>query len=125
MRKKGIKPAIPENPAPYLAEWLFEIGPGISTGQGLIEIGWDTLSDWQRNVGVELLPWEARLLKALSRDYVSQWYESRKPDCPAPYLDKRSLETNREAVARQAKAMFRNVAQDRPTQGLGTRKRKV
>lgn len=121
MRKKGIKPAIPENPAPYLTDWLFELGPGVSTGNGLVEIGWDTLSDWQHSVGIELLPWEAKLLKSLSRDYVSQWYDSRKPDCPAPFLGKRQIEANRDRVAQNVGALFKSMASEKPRQGLKRR----
>lgn len=124
MRKKGIKPALPENPAPYLTDWLFEIGPGVSSGNGLVEIGWNTLTEWQRIMGVELLPWEARILRQLSREYVGQWYDSRKPDCPAPYAGtKGQIAANRENVAHQVRAMFRAVA-DEPKQGLARAARK-
>lgn len=117
MRERKEKPLLPKNPAPYLAAWLFEIGPAVTTGQGMIEIGWDTLRDWQQTMGVALKPWEARLLKRLSRDYVGQWYDSRKPDCPAPYAGTRAdLASNRSRVGATVSDKLRALARERKAQ---------
>lgn len=101
MKADGIKPALPENPAPYLTDWLFEIGPGLPTGNGMVEMGWQMIAEWQSVMGVALLPWEAKILRRLSRDFVAQWHESRDPDCPPPYQDRKRMAQNRDAVSRK------------------------
>lgn len=103
MQKGGISPLLPPNPAPYLLEWLFDIGPSVSTGMGEAMIGWRDIEAWQSINGVEVQPWEARTLRRLSRDFLNQQYEAKQPGCPAPYsLDEKQV---RDRVADQFKAM--------------------
>jgi hypothetical protein len=61
---------------------MFDAGPYGADGGGL---GWRDLEAWQRNVGIELEPWEGRLLRRLSGEYASMRHKAEKPDCPAPY----------------------------------------
>lgn len=75
----------PPNPAPEIIAWLFEAGPAGHAGMGATALSWAEITEWQRNSGVRLMPWQARLLRRLSRDYVAQASKAEEPDCPAPW----------------------------------------
>lgn len=111
MRAAGVDPVIPDIPAPYLVEYLFEVGPTVSTGMGPAIVGWRDLQAWQDMLGLELQPWESRLLRQLSAAYLSQSLKSEKPDCPAPYLSQQQID--REAVARKVGNAFRALMQSK------------
>ncbi len=67
-------------------------------------IGWRDLTAWQEVMGIELEPWEARLIRRLSSEYISQYHEAEKPDCPAPWVE--VVEANREIVAAKVASIF-------------------
>ena len=100
---QGRVAEFPSNPAPYLVEWLFEIGP--STGDGILAMS--ELAAWENITGIELSRWEARTLRRLSGDYLHQRQESREPGCPAPYSASR--EASRSMVTRQFAAMAKAI----------------
>lgn len=98
---------MPDNPAPYLTDWLFEIGPSVPNGMGETVIGWPDLAGWQELIGVEVKPWEARLLRRLSRDFIAARYDAKEPGCRPPYdpIALNSAEAE-DRVANQFKAMM-------------------
>ena len=100
----------PPNPAEYLTCWLFDIGPAVPGGFGVVAIGWRDLAGWQEITGIELRPWEARILRELSHAFVAQSREARKRDCPVPYAG--SADDDRRAdVASKIKALFGGLKQ--------------
>lgn len=82
MKDKGETPLLPPNPAPYLVNWLFDIGP--SSGMDSA-ISWQDMEAWERINGVFLEPWEAKILRDLSRQYLYEGQEARRLDRAAPY----------------------------------------
>lgn len=86
MAADGILPDIPDNPLPYLTDWLMEIGPVVPAGMGIGPIGWRDIAAWQSVAGVALEPWESTLLRRLSGDFAAQLREAESVDCPAPYV---------------------------------------
>lgn len=108
LQDEGAVPLLPHNPAPYLTDWLFEIGPSIASGMGESPIGFRDLAAWQEIMGAELLPWEARVLIRLSDSWLAERQRARKADALAPYtgeIDDQPVVRNR--VAEQFKAMAR------------------
>lgn len=103
-KAEGLAIELPENPAPYLVDWLMEIGPMASGGMGHAPLGWTAIKDWQELVGVELNPWEARTIRLLSRDFVDQMNKSREATCPAPFVT--NPKSNDDAVTEQFRQMF-------------------
>lgn len=96
-------PPFPPNPAPYLTAWLFQIGP--TSGEG--PLTWQELAAWERLSGVELLPFEAQILRLLSVHYTNEKYLARKPDRPMPYnLERDEIAARRESVEGKITAMF-------------------
>ena len=108
MKTAGIAPSLPFNPTPYLIEWLFEIGPAIAGAMGSAAIGWQDIGAWQQITGIELLPWEARILRRLSQDFISQNHDAGKPECPAPWAA--LSDDRREAVGRKISSALRALA---------------
>lgn len=107
MRRRGDPIDLPENPAPYITDWLMEIGPLVSGGMGEAPVGWQDMAAWSEMIGVELDPWEARSIRRLSRVFMSQRHDARKPDCPPPFSPTRDqVESRREIVARKVEAAF-------------------
>lgn len=71
----------------HIVGYLFEIGPIVTTGMGTAPISHQEMQAWQHNVGIALEPWQARLIRQLSHDYIAEMQRAEKPDCPAPWGD--------------------------------------
>ena len=104
LTEQGIMPELPPNPAPHLTNLLFEVGPAEPGGMDDAPIGWSTLRDWQAQVGLQLPPWQARLLRRLSRDYVAEARQARDEDRPAPWGA--TIQEKRDVVAARVRAIF-------------------
>lgn len=106
MNKAGERPLLPPNPAPYLTEWLFDVGPSGSNGMGETPIDYRDLLAWQDITGVELMPWEATTIRRLSRDFVVERHRAKDATAPAPYLDRDAVAAQRDDVGAKLKAAF-------------------
>lgn len=103
-REKGDElPQMAWNPAPYLTDWLFEIGPT----SGDHTLSWSEMAAWEKNTGIRLLPFEAKILRRLSNSYANERLAAREPDYPMPVkLDHEHIEAGRDAVAAKVEALF-------------------
>jgi hypothetical protein len=99
LKKQGIDPPMPPNPAPHILARLVEIGITESTGMGPAPLSWRELSEWQNNSGIALAPWEARLLRQLSLAYIAEGRRAESENCPPPW---RAVVTQREIEAAEA-----------------------
>lgn len=99
LKKDGIDPPMPPNPAPHIVARLIEIGITESTGMGPAPLSWRELSEWQNNTGVSLEPWEARLLRQLSLAYMAEGRRAESENCPPPW---RAEVTDRELEVAEA-----------------------
>lgn len=84
MLQQGIEIAMPECDASHVIGYLFEIGPTL----GEIPLTHAELAAWQANSGIELNSWEARMLRQLSVEYLSEYVKSRAPEHPSPLQSK-------------------------------------
>lgn len=71
--------------AEHIINYLFEVGPSMSGGMGSIQITNTELRDWQQNIGIKLQPWEARFIRRLSGDYLSESHRATEKGCAAPW----------------------------------------
>jgi hypothetical protein len=76
---------LPEINVDYILAYLWEVGPTISGGMGEAPLSHAELLAWQTNVGIDLQPWESRMLRRLSVDYLVESQNATEPDCPAPF----------------------------------------
>ena len=110
MRERGEPILWPLNPAPHVTDWLLDIGPAAAGPMGDVPLPWTEITEWQRNVGIELDAWEARTIRALSRAFVSQRHAAERPNCPPPYsgIDD-AVHVVRDKVTDQFAAMLKAV----------------
>lgn len=101
--EEGIEPQMPECDAAHLAAYLFDAGPMMAGGMGEVPLSSGELQAWQEQSGIELRPWEFRLLRRLSREYLAECHRAEKPDCPAPYMPE-VFQPDRASVAKRMKA---------------------
>lgn len=111
MEEDGLTPIFPPNPAPHLTGYLMEMGPVESGGMDGAPIGWATMRFWQDQIGIELQPWEARLIRRLSAEYLEQCRKARSPDCPSPWGAR--TEEDRSAMSAKIKSLFGGLARNR------------
>lgn len=84
----------------YLIDHLWDVGPVGSSGMGASTLTYAELSAWQRCAGIELQPWELRIFRLLSADYVMESKQAEKPECPPPF-NAPTVEFDRAIVAKQ------------------------
>jgi hypothetical protein len=112
MRADGVHtvPLPPMDPAcEYLLGHFLEVGPAQAGGMGLAPVGYTELAAWQQLSGVPLQPWEARLLRHLSREYVAEHHAASEQGRPAPWAAPGSTD-QRAAVSRQLSLNLRAMA---------------
>ena len=85
-KDEGYVPELPRvDGAAYLVAYLWDIGPTMVAGMGLGPLTHEEIRAWQSNTGVWLQPWEARILRQLSMDYIVQMRDAEKADCAPPW----------------------------------------
>lgn len=85
MKQAGIVPKMPPNPLPHIVERLIEIGLTEAAGMGLAPLSWREINEWQRATSVTLAPWEARLIRQLSVEYLTESRRAESENCPPPW----------------------------------------
>lgn len=85
MKADGITPPMPPNPLPQITGWLIEIGLSEAAGMGVVPLTWREIEAWTAQTGVELTPWQSRLIRRLSADYIGESRRAELETCPAPW----------------------------------------
>lgn len=109
MKDDGIEPAMPEMSAGHLLEVLLEVGPALPGANGAVPLTHSELRSWQENTGIELSAWEARTLRALSREYVGELQAGCDPKRLAPYQPE-TTQANKERVSVSMRAAIAAMA---------------
>ena len=73
--------------ADYVITYWHDLGVVESGAMGPIPLSSKEILSWQECTGVELEAWEFRVLRDMSRRYLIQHEESKKPECPPPFGD--------------------------------------
>ena len=85
MKRRKIVPPMPPNPAPHITERLIEIGLTEAAGMGAAPLSWQAIMAWQSLSGIHLPPWEARLIRKLSVEYLAEGRRAESENCPPPW----------------------------------------
>ncbi len=93
MKKDGLKPQMPPNPAPHIIDRFIEMGMTQSNGMGASPLSWAEISAWCERTCINLPPWESRLMRELSSAYLAEGHKAESETCPAPW---RGIVTQRE-----------------------------
>ena len=85
LRKNRIPPPMPPNPAPHIVNRLIEMGLTEAAGMGVAPLSWREIDAWCARTGVDLDPWEARLIRRLSAEYLAEGRRAESETCPPPW----------------------------------------
>lgn len=109
--EQGDDAFIPELPpvdaGAYLVAYLFEVGPIAAGAAGAIPVPYEELIYWQEGIGLTLNPWEFRMLRLLSAEYVVMSKLAEKKECPAPWVDPDSEEHKTKILPSRIKSFLR------------------
>jgi len=95
MKRDKIVPLMPPNPAPHITDRLIEIGLTQAAGMGAVPLSWLEINAWCHRTAVDLEPWEARLIRELSKVYLAEGRAAESETCPPPWrapVTRRELE---------------------------------
>ena len=85
MNAAGMDPGMPPLDAPYLLGYFWEVGPTMPGGMGEVPLTFHEIQAWQEQIGIDLQPWEARIIRRLSCEYLNQSNKATKLHCEAPW----------------------------------------
>lgn len=85
MERRKIVPRMPPNTMPHIVARLVEIGVSEAAGMGVVPLSWREIDAWCARTGIDLSPWEARLIRALSAEHVAWSRKAESENCPAPW----------------------------------------
>lgn len=83
-----------------------EAGPTSPTSMGAVPLTWDEMGAWERRFGIELSPWESRLLRRLSYEYLKESHRAEKHDAAPPWADEGALKKH---AAKTMREQMRNL----------------
>lgn len=104
----GAKPDLPPLEASLqpIVSLLFDAGPISSSGDGAVPLTWVDLQAWQGATGLCLPPWQLRLLRRLSADYLMELNQGAAVDAPPPW-ERDLTPERRKKVAKHVRNVFR------------------
>lgn len=105
-KSTGVIIEFPECQAAYILGYLFEIGLLF----GDQPIPHSEIDSWQRNIGINLQPFEVRFIKRLSEIYLSALHEMKAVNAPNPWEDSPYYMTNEFLNAQSSRAALRKLA---------------
>lgn len=85
LKKDGVQPELPPNPLPHVVNRLIEISLAEAAGMGIGPVSWLMIHAWQQVTGIELGPWEGRIIRRLSLAYVAEGRKAESENCPPPF----------------------------------------
>jgi hypothetical protein len=84
--RDDFEPEMPDTGvAGYLISYLFEVGPTMAGGMGAGPLTHGEILAWQEITGTRINTWEARTLRRLSLEYLSESCKATKRNCPPPW----------------------------------------
>lgn len=95
---------MPPLPSQWLIDVLMEIGPVEAAGMDRAPISWREICAWQELTATALEPWQAKLLRWLSTEFLGESRRAEQPDCPAPWGA--MTQERRDAVERKLHGIF-------------------
>lgn len=110
MRDAGLPVEMPPlgQAGRQIVEHLLECGPALSGAMGAVPLTYGEIAAYQQAAGVDLTPWEARMLRRASLAYVSATRDAEAPDAPAPWVS--NTEVRRERIAQGIRNVFGGMA---------------
>lgn len=70
---------------PHIITRWIEIGMTQGGGMAPAALTWLEINEWQKATAVQLGPWEARTIRALSVTYIAEGRKAEEETCPPPW----------------------------------------
>lgn len=111
-----IPPVTPE--CAHMVEHWLDVGPAMPGGYGDVPLTHTELDAWQRNCGLSLQPWQASLIRRMSRGYLVERVAGADPTRPPPWAEVSAQQKAAvaETLRRQLSAMARAGNKKGPSQ---------
>jgi hypothetical protein len=71
----------------YLLDYLWDVGPTVDGAMGPARLTPPVLQSWEWETGIQLRPWQSKLLRRLSSEYAAESHMATKPDRPPPFAE--------------------------------------
>ena len=84
----------------YMVDYLFSVGPVLSSTSGDSPITHQEILAWRKNMQIDLCPWEVQTLKDMSRQYLLKMIKSDHQDSPPPWIPEIDQEQGERVVAK-------------------------
>jgi len=99
----------PVHAGQYLIGMLFDVGP-VKLMPMSPPVAIDEIDLWayKANRSISLLPWEAEIIRELSREYAAMLAQASVSNCPPPYFPSKSMDEERRRKVSQAMSDFAN-----------------
>lgn len=107
-------PFPPVRAGEYLAEYLTDAGPVSAGGMGVAPLSYSEIDAWARTTATPLQPWEAQMLRRLSRAYAASLRASEDAGCLPPWAEPEAAD--RAALSARIGDALRARAKPRTTQ---------
>ncbi len=104
-RAQKAEPPLPPLVAQHVYDWLMEVGPVEAGGMGQVPLSWTAIRDWAGLTFKRLTAWEARLLRRLSAEYLTESHAAEDHNRPAPWSPGRS-EVDQQDQERRLRAVL-------------------
>lgn len=82
LKQQKLPVLMPPNPAPHIIGWLLEMGITQAAGMGAAPLSWTEIDAWARRTFIDIGPWEGRLLRRLSVEYLGESRRAEDETCP-------------------------------------------
>lgn len=106
MQYGGKDVEMPECDALHIVGYLIELG----VTQGEHSLTYSEIESWQRQIGIDLQPWEVRFVKRLSEAYLGESHKARDPDAGPPWSDAPYVVPTKTQTANRMKMAIRGLA---------------
>lgn len=90
----------------FIVEILFDAGPVSASSMGASPLSWQEIQAWQRCAGVSLHPWQSRLIRKLSSEYLAESQTADAHDAPPPWARETQAD-QRAAIAKHIRNVIR------------------
>jgi hypothetical protein len=103
-----VSPALFDNPVatghPVMVQWMLDAGPTEPGSGAAAALSWRALNAWTIGTGIPLEPWQGRLLRRLSSDWLAQSDKARKPGLSGADARRRTRRSDRQRDRRADQA---------------------
>lgn len=105
LHHEGAAVPLPEpGPAAHLLDHLFDAGPVMHGGMGAAPLSYGELHAWSALRGIDLEPWEFKLMRDLSRAYAAESSTADNPSAAPPWVEIDQTADARKAVSDRIRA---------------------